>query len=129
MNREETTALLRTRRELTGATYNDDTITDWNDVLGDRPYDACRQALILAAADSKKITVAHITERVTARPTTEPRPEWICIRCGMLPAEQLRTRCAFCQTIVDEEVARGVMSPAMAAALAAAHRVGRHREV
>jgi hypothetical protein len=123
MNRDETTALLRTRRELTGSTYNDDTIADWTDVLEDRTYDECRRALIRAASTEKRITVAHVIERLTPHSDANHRREPpICIRCRLLPAEPLRTRCAFCQTAVDDEVARGVMSPAMLGAIAAARR-------
>jgi hypothetical protein len=125
MTRDETAKLLKTRSGLTSQPYGDDAITDWTDALEDRTYDECRRALIRAAIDEKKITVAHITERLTPRSDADRRHEPpVCIRCGLLPAEPLRTRCEYCQTAVDDEVARGVMSPAMAGAIAAARRRG-----
>lgn len=70
MNQTEAGELLRARRELTGGTYNDETVTAWQRVLADLDYDACREALFDAARNEKRITVAHIVERLPRRPTT-----------------------------------------------------------
>lgn len=129
MNRDETTAFLRTRRELTGATYNGDTIDAWAEALAGRGFDECRRALIRATLDGgKRITVAHIVDHLPALAPDRPqREDPICIRCGLLPAERLRTRCDFCQGLVDDEVAEGIHNPAMAAAIQAARDLQQRR--
>jgi hypothetical protein len=62
------------------------------------------------------------TEMVAHRRQPD-RPARPCLRCNTVEAEPDRTRCAACQAIIDDEVTRGQsISPAMAAAVAAAHR-------
>lgn len=50
------------------------------------------------------------------------RPGRLCLRCRKEPAEQGRIRCTACQAIVDDETQRGIHSPAMTAAITAAHK-------
>ena len=123
MNIIETGELLRNRRNLTGATYNEDTITDWRDALDEWTYEQCRDALMIASRDEKRITIAHIIERLPRQPGPERRgyaPK--CIRCHTLPPAQGRTRCTPCQAIIDDELSIGERNPAMMAAVAAAHQ-------
>lgn len=119
----DTAELLRNRRNLTGQTYNEDTITDWCDALEGWTYEQCRNALLAASRDERRITIAHIIERLPRDP--EPGRQGSatkCIRCRTLPPVQGRTRCTPCQAIIDDETAHGHHSPAMLAAKAAAHQ-------
>lgn len=85
MNTAETTALLRVRRDLTGETFNDGTVTAWRDALADWQLPAVRTALVAAAREHQRVTVAHVTERLPRRstapvaPPPDPRP------CGCPP--------------------------------------------
>jgi hypothetical protein len=119
MNPDETLALLKARRALTGQVYDDDAVAAWHEALSVWSYDCVRTALIRAARDNTRITVAHIVERLQPPPNTSPRLlKYTCIRCRERPAEPLRTRCRACQAFVDLQGG----GDAMHAAVAAAHR-------
>lgn len=127
MNETDTAKLLQIRRDLTGGTYNDDTITVWCEALKDWPLTECKTALISAARGYQRVTVAHLVERLPApTPKRTERTEPICIRCNMAPAALLRTRCEPCQQIVHDQIRDGVIhNPAMTDAVNAAHRRNR----
>lgn len=79
MNLDETTAALRIRRDLTGESFNDGTITAWCEALGSWPMTEIRTAVIDAARQHQRVTVAHVHERLPQRTrTTTPPP-----RCEM----------------------------------------------
>lgn len=118
MNPEETLALLKARRALTGQIYDDDAVTAWHEALSVWSYDNVRTALIRAARDNTRITVAHIVERLQPPITSARSLKYTCIRCRERPAEPLRTRCRACQAFVDLQGG----GPEMHAAVAAAHR-------
>jgi len=61
--------------------------------------------------------VDQMNIRRNPAPATKP-----CIRCKHAPAEQNRTRCGPCQAELENEIAHGQRSPAMAAAVNAARR-------
>lgn len=125
MNSMEASELLRTRRSLTGSTFNEETITAWQQAFAGQDYQQCHAALISAARDEKRVTVAHIWERLPLpqREAVADTPPDLCIRCGTEPAEHLRIRCGYCQTIVDEQAATGYTdSIGMTSAMAAAKR-------
>lgn len=84
MNQTETGDLLRLRRELTGTTWNDETIAAWAQALKDQDYDACRTALLTAAQTDRKITVAHVVEQLPrhARVERDDRHARTCICDG-----------------------------------------------
>jgi hypothetical protein len=63
--------------------------------------------------------VEQMNIRRNPTPATKP-----CIRCKHAPAEQNRTRCGPCQAELENEIAHGQRSPAMAAAVQAARRRG-----
>lgn len=124
MNTEDTTSLLRIRRDLTGESFNDGTIDVWCEALAGWPLTECRTAIIAAARDHQRVTVRHVVEQLPppAREWTR-REEPICIRCGIAPAALLRTRCEPCQQIVHDQIRDGVThSPAMTDAIQAARR-------
>lgn len=74
MKRIEAGELLKARRALTSATFNDETVTAWHEALASYDYETCRQALYDAARTSQRVTVAHVAalaHKVAPRP---PRP-------------------------------------------------------
>lgn len=125
MNETDTAKLLQIRRDLTGGTYNDDTIAVWCEALKDWPLTECKTALIDAARGNQRVTVAHLVERLPApaRKRSERALQPVCIRCNMAPAALLRTRCEPCAQIVHDQIRDGAIhSPAMADAVQAARR-------
>ena len=122
MNQTETDELLRARRNLTGATYNADTVRDWHAVLHDVDYQPAYRALLEAARDEKRITPAHLCERLpkptTGTPATTSERQ-LCITCELEYPPPGRTRCTPCQTTLDRN---GTTSPAMHTALAQARK-------
>ena len=82
MNNTETELLLRTRRNLTGSTYNDDTIADWRTALEAWTYEQCREALIAASHTGRKVVIADLVEHLPALRTTDDRHSSSCICAG-----------------------------------------------
>ena len=79
MNRDETHRLLRQRSALTSQPYGEDVIDAWQVALEEWTFDQCNAALIRAAREDKRITIAHLTERLPHRsryPDAPPQPEW-----------------------------------------------------
>lgn len=123
MNTEETTALLKIRRELTGESLNDGTISAWSEALNGWTLNQCRKAMIAAARDHQRVSVRHLVEQLPPPPVLfVEHLQPLCIRCGIAPAALLRTRCEPCQQIVHEQIRNGTtISPAMTDAVRAAH--------
>jgi hypothetical protein len=97
----------------------------WLEMLQELDFDDTFEAVTELFRISEKLpTFATLRTRVEMadRRRHPGLPASPCLRCKHQPAEVGRTRCAPCQLIVDDEVARGVVSPAMAGAIAAAHR-------
>jgi hypothetical protein len=67
MNADETTAVLKIRRDLTGETFNDGTIGAWTLALGSWPLVQVRTALIAAAREANRVNVAHVVDRLPQR--------------------------------------------------------------
>jgi hypothetical protein len=87
MTRDETLTILRARSALTSQPYGDEAIDAWHQALAEWTLDECRTALTRAARAEKRITVAHLTERLPHRspiPAHEPRRP--------PPTEEERTR-------------------------------------
>jgi hypothetical protein len=92
MNNTETAELLRNRRDLTGAVYNDDTVATWQRALGDWSFEQCRDALTVAARNERRISVSHVVDQLppNSRKTHSDRHARTCI-CdgrGWLEVEQ-----------------------------------------
>jgi hypothetical protein len=92
MNNTETAELLRMRRNLTGATYNDDTVTDWQLALRPWSYEQCREALATAALAHPRVSIAHLAEYLPAhqsipRDTRHPA-SCMCEGRGWIEIEQ-----------------------------------------
>jgi hypothetical protein len=73
MNIQQTTALLRMRRDLTGESFNDGTIEAWTEALADTDAHHVHKALIAAARIYQRVTIAHIYSHLPPRPPT-PQP-------------------------------------------------------
>jgi hypothetical protein len=73
MTRDETLTLLRTRSALTSQPYSDDVAEAWHDALHEWSLTEARNALVQAARDEKRITVAHLVERLPSRTPPQRR--------------------------------------------------------
>lgn len=60
MTRDETTTLLRTRSALTSQPYSDAVGDAWHDALCEWTFRECRTALMAAAREAAKVTVANL---------------------------------------------------------------------
>jgi len=80
MNRDETSRLLRTRSALTSQPYGDDAIDAWYEALHPWTYTAARDALVDAARHDKKVSVAHVVDRL---PPIERTDDDIPIHCEL----------------------------------------------
>jgi len=72
MNRTETAEVLHRRRNLTGVTYNDDTVDAWQAAFADQDFVTVMAALVAASQVEKRITVAHVFERMATRRAPDP---------------------------------------------------------
>jgi hypothetical protein len=93
MNTTEAGELLRTRRNLTGGTYNDDTITAWHEALQPWTYEQCHDALVIACRGERKVTVAHLVEHLPQQQRTrrDDRHSASCLCAGRGWIESERT--------------------------------------
>jgi hypothetical protein len=82
MNQTETAELLRTRRGLTGETYNDDTVAAWRDALDGQDYEACRTAVINSSKTEKRITVAHVVAQLPRHERPNDRNHSVACICS-----------------------------------------------
>jgi hypothetical protein len=91
MNRTETAELLRTRRELSGGTYNDDTIDVWHEALAGWTYSEVRNALVRASRQHSRVTIASVVEHLRPLPANTPEGHarsCICQGRGFIEVEQ-----------------------------------------
>jgi hypothetical protein len=73
MNRDQTQAILKARSALTSQPYGEDAIDTWHEALGQWAYADCRKALIRAAREHPKISLAHLVESLPHHsPPTPP---------------------------------------------------------
>jgi hypothetical protein len=81
MNVDETTNALKVRRDLTGESFNDGTITAWCEALGAWPIAKVRTAIVAAAREHQRVTVAHVVDHLPqqARPPATPPAQ--CVLC------------------------------------------------
>jgi hypothetical protein len=67
MTRDETASLLRARSALTSQPYGDDVVDAWHEALGQWSYFETRAALIRAARDEQRVSVAHLVDKLPKR--------------------------------------------------------------
>lgn len=137
VNTTETGELLRTRRNLTGTTFNDDTIRDWHHAIGAWSFAQCHDALVDASRTERKVTVAHLIDRLPVQRRPGERrhsPSCLCSGRGWILVEQHSAvemwmawdhcpegpNVGFWEGDDNESVPAGT-SPAMLAAIDAAH--------
>jgi len=72
MNTNETTELLRIRRELTGESFNDRTVQTWNEALKSWTTDQVRLAIVAASLAHQRVTVAHVVELLPEHKPNRP---------------------------------------------------------
>lgn len=85
MNTDETSAVLRVRRDLTGESFNDGTIAAWCEALGGWPGTVVRTALIAACRDHQRVAVAHVAAllpQINRRTDAPPIACELCDGCG-----------------------------------------------
>jgi hypothetical protein len=80
VDRDETTLLLRARSGLTSQPYSDDVTAAWCEALRPWTYTQARAALVDAAREEKRITVAHLVDRLP-RTSHTPRHREHCELC------------------------------------------------
>lgn len=81
MTADDTTAVLRIRRDLTGESFNDGTIAAWTAALGAWPLAAVRGAIVKAAQAHKRVTVADVVEHLDKPGPTTLIPPDTCQLC------------------------------------------------
>lgn len=88
MTHDETRALLITRRDLTGESFNDGTIDAWHTALERFDRVDCRLALSEAAQRTDHV---HIRDMIEQLPKREPEPEPIPTRCELCGGDGWRS--------------------------------------
>lgn len=73
MDRQQVQSLLATRASLTGQPFGDRAVDEWHGILMGADYKTARLAVIAAAKDLAKITVADVLGRIP-KPATSPHP-------------------------------------------------------
>lgn len=88
MTSDETVAVLKVRRDLTGESFNDGTVIAWTEALGAWPMPAVRSAVVAAAREHKRVAVADVVERLPqrARPLAPPADCELCDGTGWVDA-------------------------------------------
>lgn len=81
MTRDEAKTLLRTRSAFTSQPYSDDVVDDWYEALADWDFKQARTALVIAARAEKRITVAHVVDRLPQRSRAPEAPPAYCGLC------------------------------------------------
>jgi hypothetical protein len=88
VNIDETSAVLRVRRDLTGESFNDGTIAAWCEALGAWPGSTVRTAVIAACRDHQRVAVAHVAAllpQLAHRSSGPPIACELCDGCGTVP--------------------------------------------
>lgn len=93
MNTNDTTELLRVRRELTGESFNDRTVQTWNEAFKPWTVDQVRLAIVAASLAHQRVTVAHVVELLPEHKPTTQRSARHSIACicngrGWIEVEQ-----------------------------------------
>jgi hypothetical protein len=81
VNRDDTARLLRVRSALTSQPYGDEAIDAWHEVLKDRDFAVCRTAMVDASKTDKRITVAHLLDRLPQSERHRVDPPEACELC------------------------------------------------
>ena len=92
MTNDEAARILRIRRDLTGEQFNDGTVEVWREALHDWSPVEVRAAVIAASREHERVTVAHVTKRLSPR-TKQSHDEahslsCICAGRGWIEVEQ-----------------------------------------
>jgi hypothetical protein len=75
MNRAETEALLRLRRDLTGETFNDGTVNAWGQALDGWSYAQTSTAVTVASRLHGRVNVSHVVEQLPAHERQQARDQ------------------------------------------------------
>lgn len=116
--------LLRLEAGWPAENWRSTTVDTWYGLLLELDYEHTYEAVTeLIKSSEHRPSFAVVRARVEhTHQRHNPAPARPCIRCKHAPAEQGRTRCGPCQAELENEIAHGQRSPAMAAAVQAARR-------
>lgn len=94
VNTQDTLIALKVRRDLTGESFNDGTIAVWTEALAPWPMPTVRKAIINAAKEHNRVTIAHIVGRLPQRtpPTTHLEHCELCDGTGWVDEPRYHSR-------------------------------------